>query len=121
MKTISEKGFVIMLVIILMALIGIALLYLSSASNTMMLQANNAYLKACKRNLITSGLAWAKINSQNFDKIIDLDVADMNILNSSLHVTIKSQKDKLQEVQISASCSSGRLKMASDDTFKIEQ
>ena len=125
MKNKISKAFVMVTVIMVIAMIGTVMLYLTSASNTMMFQANDAYLKACQRNLITSGIAWAKNNiqkenRQNLNKMIELDVTDMKILNSSLTVNITSLTDQQQEVHISTSCSRGRQNLKSDNTYKIE-
>ena len=126
MKNINEKGLVIIMVVIIMALIGTTLLYLSSASNTMIFQTNEAYLKACQRNLITSGLAWTKTtikqnNSQYFNKMIELNIVDINIPKSSLTIRITGKIDNSKEIQIITSCSSGKRNMKSDETFKMSQ
>ena len=120
-----KKGFAMVVVIIMIAMSGTAMLFLSNASNTLMFQANDAYLNACQRNLISSGVAWAKNNIQkediqNFNKMIELDVTDMNILHSSLNVNISSPTDQQQVVHISTSCSRGRQTLKSDDSYKIE-
>ena len=108
-----------------MALAGTAMLFLSSASNTLMFETNNAYLRACQRNLITSGLAWAKTNiqkesSQSLDKMIELDVTDLNILNASLDVSISRPADEQANVRLITSCSRGRLNLKIDNIYKIE-
>jgi hypothetical protein len=124
MKTTNKKGLVIIIVVIIIAMTGSALLYLSSASNTMIYQSNNAYLKACQQNLIASGLEWARVNvhngnTQNFDKMIELSITDMNIPNANLQVTITSRTDKQQEAQISTSNNFGRHHLKSNNTFII--
>jgi hypothetical protein len=120
----SRKGLVILFVVIIIAMTGSALLYLSSASNTMIYQSNNAYLKVCQRNLITSGLEWAgkniqNGNSQNFDTMTELNIADMNMPNSSLQVKITGKTDQQKEIQIRTSNNFGRHHFKSDDTFII--
>lgn len=124
MKKPRQKGFVLILVITAMAIIGIALHVLTSGANTMLFQADTAYLEACKRNLITSGLAWAKRNIRNnnrdtFEKTVELDVSKMNIRVSSLIVTISVPTDKEPQAQINVSCSRGRRTFRDDDKHKI--
>jgi len=98
---------------------------LTSGANTMLFQADTAYLEACKRNLITSGLAWAKRNIRNnnketFEKAVELDVSKMNIRASSLIVTIRGlPTDKEPQAQINVSCSRGRRTFRGDDKYKI--
>jgi len=124
MKNRKEKGFILILVIILIILIGFIMSFLTCGANIMVYQSNNTYLQACERNLVASGLAWAKINIQKenrdiIDKMIELDVTDMNIRDSTLVVTIKIPSENQPEVQISTSCSCGRKTLVNDDIYKI--
>ncbi|MFH1884079.1 MAG: hypothetical protein ABIL62_15385 [Planctomycetota bacterium] len=134
MKKPRQKGFALVLVITAMAIIGLEMHVLTSGANTMLFQADTAYLEACKRNLITSGLAWAKRNIRNnnrdtFEKSVELDVSKMNparrsrdgmnIRASSLIVTISIPTDKEPQAQINVSCSRGRRTFRDDDKHKI--
>ncbi len=135
MKKPRQKGFALVLVITAMAIIGLEMHVLTSGANTMLFQADTAYLEACKRNLITSGLAWAKRNIRNnnrdtFEKTVELDVSSMNparrsrdgmnIRGSSLIVTIRGLPtgEELQ-VQINARGSRGRRTFRGDGKYKI--
>ena len=113
MKKTRQNGFVLILVILAIAVIGAELFVLTGVSNTVLFQSNAAYLGAVERNLAASGLAWAERNikdqnSENLGKTIELDVTDMNIRGSNLSVAIGSLKDKETEVRISTLCSRGR-------------
>lgn len=124
MKKPRRKGFALVLVITAMAIIGLEMHVLTSGANTMLFQSDTAYLEACKRNLITSGLAWAKRNIQNnnketFEKAVELDVSKMNIRASSLIVTISIPTEKEPQAQINVSCSRGRRTFRDDDKHKI--
>jgi hypothetical protein len=123
-ETVRIKGTILVLVISVMALISVVLLFLSSASSTMTFQANQAYLQACERNLISSGLSWAKTNVPDsipdINEPIRLDVSEMNILNSSLDIKFLNLEDKQREVQIKTSCGRSRLNLSSSETYVIE-
>jgi hypothetical protein len=131
MKKPRQKGFALVLVITAMAIIGLEMHVLTSGANTMLFQADTAYLEACKRNLVTSGLAWAKRNIRNnnketFDKAIELDVSKIfygsdsrRIRDASLIVTISIPTDKAPQAQINVSCSRGRRTFKHDDKHKI--
>jgi len=125
MKKQRQKGFALVLVITAMAIIGLEMYVLTGGSNTMLFQSDTAYLEACKRNLITSGLAWAKRNIRNnsretFEKAVELDVSEMNIRDSSLVVTIRGlPTDKAPQAQINVSCSRSRRTFRADDKYKI--
>ncbi len=125
MKKPRQKGFVLILVITAMAIIGLEMYVLTGGANTMLFQSDTAYLEACKRNLVTSGLAWAKqqIKSQskeNLDRTIRLDVTETDIRGSTLAVFIRIPTDKEPEVQINASCSRARRTLRHDDKYRIE-
>ena len=116
-----------MLIIVIMAIsvIGVEMFVLSHIANTMQFQSQNAYLKACKRNLLASGLLWAKENIREksgeiFDKTIQLDVSKLNIRVSALDVTIITASDEEAEVQINTSCSRGRQTLRETGKYRIE-
>lgn len=125
MKKARQNGFVLILVIIVLAIIGVEMFVLTDSSNTMMFQANKAYLKACERNLKASGLAWAKRNIQNksrenFDKTVELDVGKMNILGSRLKVNINTPRGKETQVQVETMCSQGRQTFRDTKRYQIK-
>lgn len=116
-----------MLIIVIMAIsvIGVEMFVLSDIANTMQFQSQHAYLKACERNLLASGLLWAKENireksSEIFDKTIQLDVSKLNIRVSALDVTIITASDEEAEVQINTSCSRGRQTLRETGKYRIE-
>ena len=132
MKKPRQKGFALVLVITAMAIIGLEMHVLTSGANTMLFQADTAYLEACKRNLVTSGLAWAKRNIQNnnketFEKAVELDVSKIfygsgsrRIRDASLIVTIRGlPTDKAPQAQINVSCSRGRRTFKDENKHKI--
>ena len=125
MKKIRQNGFVLLLVIIAIAMVGTATYVLADGSNTMLFQSDTVYLQACERNLRASGLAWAKQNIKNrnqgsFNKMIELDTANLGIRDSSLNVFISTSQDKQAEVQINTSCSRARQTFKRDNRYIIE-
>ena len=125
MKNKRQKGAALVLAIIAMAIIGLDMHVLSSGTNTMLYQSDRAYLEACKRNLIMSGLNWAKLNTQNnntetFDKSVELDVSNLNIKNSSLIVTVSIPTNEEPQAQINVSCSRNRRTLKSDKKYQIK-
>jgi hypothetical protein len=125
MKKTKQNGFVLIIVIVAIAVIGVQMSVLADIANTMQIQSQNAYLKACERNLQASGLVWAKENvrekgSEIFDKTIQLDVSKLNIRESALDVTINIASDKKAEVQIETSCSRSRQILRETGRYRIE-
>jgi hypothetical protein len=125
MKRRRQQGFVLILVIMAIIVFGIELFVLSGIANTMQFESNAAYLNACRRNLLASGLVWARENIRKkdgeiFDKTIQLDVDKMNVRGSVLNVMIHRLSDGQAEVQIGTSCSSGRQTLKGTDKYGIE-
>lgn len=120
-----QNGFVLIIVITVIAIIGVEMFVLTDGANTMLFQSDTAYLEALERNLTVSGLAWAKQNIQNksreiLPKSIKLDVTHMNIRGSSLSVSIGTPGDKEAEVEINTSCSRGKRTTRYNGKYKIE-
>ena len=125
MKTTGQNGFVMVFVIISLTIVGVLMYVLADDSNTMLFQSDAAYLRAAQRNLIASGLAWARnsIESQNaeaFNKPIELDVADLGIGDVSLRVTIDVAANQKPQAQIGTSCTRKRRTLTSRDTYALE-
>jgi hypothetical protein len=124
MKVLRRNGFVLILVITAMAVIGIEMFALAGVANTMQFQSHTAYLQACRRNLTASGLAWAKQNipnktGENAYQAIELDVSVMNIRDSDLDLTISRPSDEQAEILIKTSCSRGRQTLRGESKYKI--
>ena len=115
----------LILVIVAIAVIGIQMSVLADIANTMQFQSQNAYLKACERNLLASGLVWAKENARKkggeiYDRTIQLDVSKLNIRDSALAVTANIASDEEAEVQIYTSCSRSRQTLRETGKYRIE-
>ena len=113
MKQRKQKGFVFIFVIVVIILVGIHMFALAGTANTMQFQSHTAFLRACERNLLASGLAWARQNipdeaGEITDKTVKLDVSVMDIRGSALGVTIETQPDGKAQVQVESSCTRGR-------------
>jgi len=90
----------------------------------MLFQSDTAYLEAVERNLIASGLTWAKQNIKGdkegvFYKTVRLDVTDLNIPDANLSIVIGPGRDKEVEVEVGTSCSRGRQTLRHQDRYKI--
>ena len=124
MKNPQQNGFVLILVIAAMGLIGAKMIVLTGSANKILFQSDTAYLQACRRNLVTSGLTWAKRNIKNenketFNRTIELDVTSMGISGATLSVNIDIPKDQEPEVQINTSCSRARRTLRHNEKYRI--
>jgi len=121
----QQKGFVLILVVVVIVLIGTAMFVLTSNAQSMLFEANRAYVRAIERNLAASGLAWAERNVKNqnretFGKGVELDAANMNAAGSTLTVTVDIPTDKEVQVRINASCSRGKHTVRHDKNYRIK-
>ena len=119
-----RSGFVLLVVILVMAIIGIEMSILGSIANTMQFQSQTAYLQACRRNLTASGLAWARQNIPNkagegVPGAIKLSTGEMDIRGSELDLTISRPPEKEAEVLIKTSCSRGRQMLKGEYRYKL--
>ena len=124
MKKLRPNGFVLVLVITAVAVIGIEMFVLASIANTMQFQSQTAYLHACERNLLASGLVWARRNvpdksGESPTKTIQLDVSEMNIRAAALDVTIRLGRENEADVLVNTSCSRGRQTLKGSGTYRI--
>ena len=142
----KRNGFVLVIVIVTIALIGAEMFVLTGGSNTILFQANTAYLQACERNLTASGLAWAQKNikagnkesfdpvrnsktlnnitteveiSNGVDKSVNLDITYTSVSRSALSVTINTQGNGETDVQISSTVSRGRQTLSHNKKYQI--
>jgi len=106
MKETKTEGFVLVMVIVAIALAGMVMFVLSEGSRTMIFQTDTAYLNACRRNLVSSGLAWAKANAASAaEGEAVLDVNDLGVREASLKVSVVSDSNEAPGVLIATSVS----------------
>ncbi len=124
MKKARQNGFVLMLIIVAITLIGVYMFVLTGDMGTILFQTNSAYLEASQENLVASGLAWSEKNvrdknKESFDKTIELDVNEISLCRTSMSVTIDTQKARQAGVQINTRCSRGRRSISYAGKYQI--
>jgi hypothetical protein len=118
-----NTGFIMLIVICILALIGMYMIVLTADANIFVLQSNRAHLEACRQNLIASGLAWAKKNPDTLKTAtghVELDTADMGIKNAYLSVKSSAGEKGKHQVEIKTSCSKARQRLNSVKKFTLE-
>jgi hypothetical protein len=118
-----NRGFIMLMVICILALIAIYMIVLTSDSNTFIFMSDRAYLDACRQNLIASGLNWAKKNAEVSKTAIgpvELDTSAMGIKNAVLKVKVTSAEKGKSQVEINTFCSKARQRLNSAKKFTIE-
>jgi hypothetical protein len=117
-------GFVFMLVVTAMAVIGMMMFALTALSNTMLFESDTAYLEGCERDLVLSGLGWAEWNIRNrrrevSETTIELDVGDMGIEGASLSVAVGVRGGQEAEVEVKTLCSHRRRTLRHSEKYRI--
>ena len=119
-----NQGAILTLVIVALMLVGVVMFVLTEGSNTMLFQADAAYLRAVQRDLIASGLAWAKEKvSSNAGapstEPVALDTAALGVPNAKLVVRIVDVQNGRAKVRIETSCHKGRQTLHRSRTFSV--
>jgi hypothetical protein len=118
-----QSGFIMLVIIVILAMIGMYMIVLTSDSNILGFQADRAYLEACQQNLTASGLNWTKKNidtSKMATGPIELGTSDMGIKNAVLRVKLITTENGKSQVEIETSCSKARQRLSSVKKFTIE-
>jgi hypothetical protein len=118
-----KNGFVLVLVIIVISLLGVAMLVLTDVAKTLLFQTDRAYLEAVEDNLTAGALAWSRQNVRSLttepNKVVELDTSAMRLRDSKLTVQVKSVTDTAVTIQVSTSCKKGRLALTGCRQYKI--
>jgi hypothetical protein len=119
-----DQGAILTLVIVALTLMGVVMFVLTGGANTMIFQADRAYLRAVERNLIASGLAWAQekvVNggSRRSTEPVELDTAAFGLPEARLIVRILEVRGEAAQVHIETSCHKGRCTLTTSRTFSI--
>ncbi|MBN2133787.1 MAG: hypothetical protein JW741_30070 [Sedimentisphaerales bacterium] len=119
MKRRMENGSVLSLVIVLLVLVTMVLIVLTESSNTMLFQADKAYLRAVERNLTASGLAWAQLHTADANEPLPLDVAFLSTRPAGLTVRTIETNDRQATVHIATSCTKARQTLDTSQDYVI--
>lgn len=118
-----QSGFIMLVIIVILAMIGMYMIVLTSDSNILGFQADRAYLEACQQNLTASGLNWTKKNidaSKTAIGPIELATSGMGIKNAVLRVKLTTTENGKSQVEIETSCSKARQQLSSGKKLAIE-
>jgi len=79
MKQAKRKGYILILVMMALLLIGAELFVLAGISQSMIFQTRAAYLDAQRRNIAASTAAWKKHHHGGSSEPVELDMTELNI------------------------------------------
>lgn len=108
-----NRGTILTFVIVALMLMGVVMFVLTGGANTMLFQADTAYVQAVERVLIASGLAWASERASSnagspSTEPVELNTAAFGLQNAKLIVRILGVQDNTAHVHVETSCHKGR-------------
>ena len=122
----KNRGAILTFVIVALTLMGVVMFVLTGGANTMLFQADTAYVQAVERDLIASGLAWAKERASSnvgapSTEPVELNTAAFGLPSAKLVVRILGVQNHTAQVHIETSCHKGRrtLQTSRDYQFAI--
>lgn len=112
-ETRKHGGFVLTLVIVALGLMGVVMAVLAGAGNSMLFHADRAQVQAVERDLLASGLAWARHQVQRpedatMSEAVELDVRAFHIPQAHLAVSLIPADAAPVSVRVDATCMKGR-------------
>ena len=125
-KANNNKGFVLLAVVSLIALIPTAILLLSRNTSMLVSNKRTTLLTAQCHDLMTSGLAWIEKNSATLaakeqDHRIELDVSSLDIEGGSCSITVIKSEQNYIEIELAVKCSRGQRNLESSEKYIINK
>lgn len=113
MSKTKRQGFILTYVIVLLGLVGVVMFALTGGSNTMLFEADAAYLQAADRNLTASALAWARHRSSGaepvvLDEPIALDTSSLAVRDANVSIRLVKNGDAALDCHVETSVVKGR-------------
>ena len=120
----SRRGGAILLyVLVILALVGGAAMILAATCGEMAFESREAYVEACGRDLVASGLAWAEHHAATQEGPLatekTLDVAELAAPRGAVAVTIRRVAGRKAEAVVHATCRRGRRLLDRRDTCEL--
>lgn len=124
MRKQRNSGFLLTFVIVALAVMGAVFFVLAGGANGMLFHADAAYLQATERNLVASGLAWARANipsgGEAASEAVALDAGAFGVQNASLVVQIVQVQADHATVRVASSCSKGRRTLTACRDYTLD-
>ncbi len=119
-----NRGTILTFVIVALMLMGVVMFVLTGGANTMLFEADTAYVQAVERNLVASGLAWAKeraasnVGAPNREPV-ELNTAAFGLPGTKLVVQMLGVQDNTAKVHIETLCHKGRRTLHTASDYRL--
>lgn len=124
MRKQRNSGFLLTFVIVALAVMGAVFFVLAGGANGMLFHADVAYLQATERNLVASGLAWARANipsgGEAASEAVALDAGAFGAQNASLVVQIVQVQADHATIRVASSCSKWRRTLTACRDYTLD-
>lgn len=115
----KQGGFVTLLAVASVALLGIAAVIITQTSLALRFQSDQAYVAACGRNLAGSALAWAQGRALTRGEHTQLDVSALDIPGGVLRIAPAPSGPGKDSLRIDTECRFGRFHPNRSDVYVI--
>jgi flagellar basal body-associated protein FliL len=112
-----RKGFVMLLVLMVLAMIGVMTGVMAFTSRSLLADANRQRADLAGQNLRASALAWTAIHRSEMkpNKVISLEAASLGVSEGELTVTLQDDG----RVQVATAFEQGRMKIHKAAVFRL--
>ena len=119
MRRVKQNGFILIIVVFILSLVGLAMILLSSSSTIMAFGSSTAALEANCQNIMVSSMTWAEQNRERLlqlgqDATVQLDISSLGISRSACQIAVKKIEDRGLEIEITVSCIQGKRRLVRD-------
>ncbi len=119
-----NHGAILTFVIVALMLMGVVMFVLTGGTNTMLFEADTAYVQAVERSLVASGLAWAKerassnVGAPNRESV-ELNTAAFGLPGTKLVVQMLGVQDNTAKIHIETLCHKGRRTLHTARDYRL--
>jgi len=110
-----KKGFVMLVVMMILFMMGTEFLILNSTSGFIAIETSDTFLKADRQNLVESGLALARLNESKKGEIFEPDTGGLAFEGAKLSIKIENGKQAV----ISTFCRRGGRELKKSGKYDI--
>ena len=122
----DRKGFITIVIVTLLALLPVALMVMSRGTISLSTELRESRLEARSRDILTSGLEWAR---QNVEKLsgyeakekISLDISNLGVKDGNCNITIMNVKEESVEIEVVSHFTRGDRDIKRTMQYSIER
>lgn len=112
-----KKGFVLIIVMMILFLLGVEFAVLNSTSNIIAIETNNALLLGDRENLISSGMALAEQNKFKTGDVIEPETGKLTSRVAKMSIKVENPG----KIKVSTFCRTGSSELQGSTKISISK